>query len=237
MFSDVSERPVTLGSRAWYTLPLSIAAHVTVFTLLVVIPLIATDVLPSPRTVLPVFTPTAELPEPPPPPAPSVAAPTTPSTAPPATVQAAPAMAPDVIAPESPVVATPAGPGVPGGIDFGLPGGGTGAVNIPEPPRLAPPPSAQTYRPGGNIKVPAKIHHVPPVYPRIAQEARVDGTVILEATIGTDGRVTDVRVLRSKPLLDQAAIDAVRQWRFTPTLLNGVPVPIMMTVTVTFTLK
>ena len=62
------------------------------------------------------------------------------------------------------------------------------------------------------------------------------GVVILEATIDGEGSVRDVRVLRSKPLLDQAAVDAVRQWRFTPTLLNDHPVPVLMTVTVSFAL-
>jgi len=61
--------------------------------------------------------------------------------------------------------------------------------------------------------------------------------VIIEATIGTDGKVKDAKVLRTIPLLDQAALDAVRQWEFTPTLLNGVPVPVIMTVTVNFTLQ
>jgi periplasmic protein TonB len=75
------------------------------------------------------------------------------------------------------------------------------------------------------------------VYPSIAQSARVQGVVIVEATIGPDGKVSDARVLRSIPLLDQAALDAVRQWVFTPTLLNGVPVPVIMTVTVNFTLQ
>jgi periplasmic protein TonB len=78
---------------------------------------------------------------------------------------------------------------------------------------------------------------VNPVYPSIAQSARVQGVVIVEATIGPDGKVSDARVLRSIPLLDQAALDAVRQWVFTPTLLNGVPVPVIMTVTVNFTLQ
>jgi TonB family protein len=64
----------------------------------------------------------------------------------------------------------------------------------------------------------------------------VSGIVILELTIGTDGRVTNARVIRSVPLLDQAALDAVRQWVFTPTLLNGVPVPVLMSVTVNFSL-
>jgi protein TonB len=75
------------------------------------------------------------------------------------------------------------------------------------------------------------------VYPPIAQSARVQGVVILEAVIGPTGKVQDVKVLRSIPLLDQAAIDAVRQWEYTPTTLNGVPVPVIMTVTVNFTLS
>ena len=63
----------------------------------------------------------------------------------------------------------------------------------------------------------------------------VTGAVIIEATIGPDGKVIDAKVLRSIPLLDQAALDAVRQWEYTPTLLNGVPVPVVVTVTINFT--
>ena len=84
---------------------------------------------------------------------------------------------------------------------------------------------------------PTKTKHVNPVYPPIAESARVQGVVILETIIGADGKVQDARVLRSIPLLDQAALDAVKQWEFTPTLLNGSPVPIIMTVTVQFTLQ
>ena len=71
----------------------------------------------------------------------------------------------------------------------------------------------------------------------MARSARVSGIVILEAVIGPDGRVTDVTVLRSVALLDEAAVEAVQQWEYTPTLLNGVPVPVIMTVTVNFTLR
>jgi protein TonB len=78
---------------------------------------------------------------------------------------------------------------------------------------------------------------VAPIYPPVALAAGREGTVILEAVIGEDGRVRDVRVMRAVPLLDQAAMDAVRQWRFTPTLLNGQPVPVIMSVTVGFHLK
>jgi protein TonB len=92
-------------------------------------------------------------------------------------------------------------------------------------------------RVGGNIKAPTNVKRVNPVYPPIAQSARVQGVVIIEATIGPDGSVKDAKILRSIPLLDQAALDAVKQWKFTPTLLNGVPVPVIMTVTVNFTLQ
>jgi protein TonB len=78
---------------------------------------------------------------------------------------------------------------------------------------------------------------VQPVYPAIAQSARVQGVVVIEAVIGTDGKVRDAKVLRSIPLLDQAAVEAVRQWEYTPSRLNGVPVPVIMTVTVNFTLR
>jgi protein TonB len=95
---------------------------------------------------------------------------------------------------------------------------------------------AQPVRVGGQIRAPMQIRKVNPEYPPIAQSARVQGVVILEALIDEQGKVADARVLRSIPLLDQAAIDAVRQWEYTPTLLNGAPVPVIMTVTVQFTL-
>jgi TonB family protein len=92
-------------------------------------------------------------------------------------------------------------------------------------------------RVGGAIKSPLKIRDVRPVYPPIAREAGVSGVVIIEAKIGADGSIEDARVLRSIPLLDEAALDAVKQWRFVPTLLNGKPVPIIMTMTVNFALE
>jgi protein TonB len=111
---------------------------------------------------------------------------------------------------------------------------GTGAAGSTQPP---PPAPGEPIRIGGNIASPKRVKNVPPVYPPIAQSARVSGTVIVEVTIGADGRVTNATILRSIPLLDQAALDAVKQWVFTPTLLNNVPVPVIMTVTVNFTLQ
>jgi TonB family protein len=90
-------------------------------------------------------------------------------------------------------------------------------------------------RPGGRIMPPKKIKDVPPVYPALAQSAHVSGQVTIEATIGADGKVVDAKVVRSIPLLDQAALDAVRQWEYLPTMLNGRPVPVIVTVTINFT--
>jgi len=114
-------------------------------------------------------------------------------------------------------------------------------VTTPRPAALAAGAAAglagmQPVRVGEGIRAPTQIRKVQPIYPPIAQAARVQGIVILEATIGVDGRVADARILRSVPLLDQAAIDAVRQWEYSPTLLNGKPVPVVMTVTQTFNL-
>jgi TonB family protein len=107
-----------------------------------------------------------------------------------------------------------------------------------------PPPEFQALldqlkpmRISGDIKVPVKVKDVKPDYPPIAQSARVQGVVIVEAIIGADGNIAGSRVLRSIPLLDEAALASVNQWRFMPTLMNGEPVPMLMTVTVNFALK
>jgi TonB family protein len=123
----------------------------------------------------------------------------------------------------------------------GAPGGVVGGFDAPPPP--PPPPGAKNLsepgavRVGGDIRPPTKVVNVNPVYPPEAREARVQGVVILDILVSEDGRVEKAKVLRSIPQLDQAAIDAVTQWMFTPTLLNGVPQKVIMTVTVNFTLQ
>src|SRR4051812_43441583 len=105
---------------------------------------------------------------------------------------------------------------------------------------IAPPPPPEPSAPirlHSGMKAPVKIADVPPAYPVIARTARIQGVVILEAVLDAQGRVASVHVLRSIPLLDSAAVDAVQQWRFTPALLNGEAVPVVMTVTVNFTLR
>jgi protein TonB len=137
--------------------------------------------------------------------------------------------------------------GVVGGVQGGVEGGVVGGVlgGVPEPAALPPPPPPPTTQPaapkgpvrvGGQIKEPSKVRNVPPSYPDIAKQARVQGVVVLEAVISPSGAVTNVRVLKGVPLLNDAAADAVRQWRYTPTMLNGQPVSVVMTVTVNFRL-
>lgn len=108
---------------------------------------------------------------------------------------------------------------------------------LPQPAAVSWNPGDPPLRIGGQIKEPKKLKDVRPVYPEIALHARVQGVVILEVQIDQDGRVSNARVLRPVALLDDAAIDAVLQWEFMPTLVNGQPVPVIMTVTVNFTLQ
>ena len=96
---------------------------------------------------------------------------------------------------------------------------------------------SQRLRVGGVIPAPQKLFDVRPVYSENAQAAGIQGTIILGVVIGEDGAVTETVVLRSIPELDQAAVDAVRQWRFEPTLVNGEPVEVEMNVTVQFSLQ
>src|SRR5262249_33449859 len=129
--------------------------------------------------------------------------------------------------------------GVPGPIDNNLIGvpGGLGTEVLPPSVVVAPqPPQPKTPIRHSGVKPPQRLVNVAPVYPSVALAVHKEGIVIIDATIDEQGNVTDTRILRSIPLLDEAALAAVRQWKFSPTLLNGVPVPIVMTVTANFKL-
>ena len=234
MFGEIAEPTFRVGSRKWYTVPLSIVAHVMVIGAVVVVPLIATDVLPTPATMM-----SFVLPAPPPVPIEVVRRPR-PAVAPePPPVVAVNDNFVPVVAPEQIFEETGFDLSAVGGVEGGVVGDVVvgrivGGINEPPPP---PPAEPEPVRVGGNISPPTKTKDAPPVYPPVAQSARVQGIVILEAVIGPSGRVTEVTVLRSVPLLDEAAIAAVKQWEYTPTLLNGVPVPVIVTVTVNFTLQ
>jgi protein TonB len=219
--------------RRTLTLPLSIAVHAGVFSAVVMIPVLTSD-LPDPTgsAVRAFFAEPVTPPPPPPPPARAPAARVEPKPAViPATAFTTPVETPDQVVPEAAgELGFDSGAN---GVEGGVPGGVVGGIvgGLPDAP---PPP--QPVRVGGGIKEPKKLRHVDPVYPRIAAMARVQGIVVLECLLSPEGRVADVKVLQGIPLLDEAAVHAVRQWLFTPTLFNGVPVPAIMTVNVRFAL-
>jgi periplasmic protein TonB len=222
----------TVGaSRRVSLLPISIAAHAALLAAWFIVPLFATELPDPPSRAMAAYIPVT-LPPPPAPPAQKDAVPQKPQSANP---DAAPTEAPSKIAPERAVDTPQSGFETEGAIT-GIPGGIPMKVESVPPP---PPPSVEKVplRPGGQIQPPRKLKDVAPIYPQIALSARREGTVIVEAIIGEDGRVQQARVLRSVQLLDEAALAAVRQWVFTPTRLNGEPVPIVMTITVTFRLQ
>lgn len=246
MFESVN-RPVTPRRNRMATLAASLIAHATVIVLLIIAPLLYfTNQLPKPPDMLAFVV--ASAPPPPPPPPPPPAAPQKPHGAKPKTarkpvetrVVPAPVEAPQTIEPERlpevPVQQFGVEGGVPGGIAGGIVGG---LAVMPAPPPPPPPPPAAPPKPvriGGDIQQPTLVHRVNPEYPPIAISARKEGIVILEATVDEHGAVERVRVLRSEPLLDKAAIDAVKQWRYSPLQLNGRAHPFILTVTVSFNL-
>ncbi len=212
-----------------YTLLVSIVVHATVVCAALILPIMATHAAPRPLERIRVV----------------LAEPVVPAASRVRPLQPTRTVNPNA-APVEPAVIAPEGPPVPegrpeiderAGLELGGPGVPGALLNAPpdEPP---PPPAPKPVplRVGGVVRPPEKLHHANPIYPPMALSARVEGMVILEALIAEDGSVQDVRVLRSTPLLDPAAEHAVRQWRYRPTLLNGQAVPLLMTVTVSFSL-
>ena len=220
----------SIGARRRVSLlPISIAAHAIVLAAWFIVPLFATELPDPPSRAMAAYV-AVTLPPPPAPPAQHDAVPQKPQSANP---DAAPTEAPSKIVPERAADTPQSGFETEGAIN-GIPGGIPMKVESVPPP---PPVEKVPVRPGGQIQPPRKLKDAAPIYPQIALSARREGTVIVEAIIGEDGRVQQARVLRSVQLLDEAALTAVRQWVFTPTRLNGEPVPVVMTVTVTFRIQ
>ena len=217
----------------WFMLPVSVGAHVIAALAMLIVPLAAEVEWPSPAPLHSAMVTTIA---PVPPEVVQLAAPRR--------TAVAPLVAPPALAPERDVLAV-AGSGpsseLPSGASIGsmLPAGigdsiAVAAPAVPDPP---PPVRQAPVRSGQGVREPRKIVDVPPIYPPIALNARIEGAVILEAVINERGEIERVKVLRSQPLLDDAAVSAVRRWRYTPTLLNGAPVSVLLTITINFTLS
>jgi protein TonB len=226
-------RPGFGGSSA----VLSIGMHVLAVLAIVIVPLLLEAPLPGQQLEAHAFFASPLDLAPPPPPPPPAPARTAARPRPTSSVKPAQFFAPAATVETIPESALDLGldGGVPGGVEGGVPGGVVGGVigGLPDAPA---PPAAKPVWVGGAVKEPRKLKDVRPVYPLIAVQARVQGMVILECTIDATGRVVEAKVVRGNPILNDAAIEAVRQWVYTPTLLNGIPVPIMMDVTVQFRL-
>jgi periplasmic protein TonB len=236
----VTEQESGAGRKS-ATFLISIVAHTLLVAAIVVVPLLYYDALPDTGVLKAFFVAPLELappPPPPPPPAagPKVAAKVAPRTEPvPTTAFVAPIEMPEEIKPEEGLDALGVEGGVPGGVEGGVPGGVVGGVVGGLP--AEPPPAPQVVRVGGMVAAPKLIKRVEPIYPELAIASRAAATIILEAQVDVHGAVKTVRVLRGHPLFDEAAMTAVRQWRYKPLLLNGQPTEFILTVTVLFNIR
>jgi len=233
LFDNIVRPSASSGTNRWRLVPLSIATHLLIVAALVIVPFTAVSVFPTPESAL-AFTP---------PPAPRPI---------PVVMRSSPAALRDdihlnVTAPALHAVQSVAEPpptmGTLTSTAHSWPlAGPPFAVFMPPvaedvPPAAVPPSSAPPVRVGGAIGEPRRVHYVAPVFPAVARTSRTEGVVILEIVVTRDGLIRDATLLRSHPMFDQAALDAVRQWRYTPTTLNGTPVDVTMTVTVRFNLE
>ena len=222
----------------WSFWPVSITAHVLAGLAMLIVPLTADVSWPVPAPLHRLSLATKVIPVPPEVVA-TVPATRSPRNAP--TITAPPTLASprEVATPQVGVLAPDFLPMGTGALDPSL----LGPPGIPVPGPPSPPPvpepkrAAQVFRVGQGVREPRRIAGAAPEYPPLARSARVEGVVILEAVIDAQGTIDRVKVLKSVPLLDGAAVAAVKGWRYTPTLLNGVPVSVLMTITMNFTLQ
>jgi protein TonB len=239
MFDLITGKAAHLPHKPAVPILLSSAAQMVVMGLMIVLPwLYVTDQLPEVSTMM-AFVTAPPPPSPPPPPPPPAHAPAkTPSAAPepvPTSGEVAPVEVPPQVVPEALAAdlgeAEVAGEG---GVSGGIPGGMVGGFDSEIPP---PPARRGPIRIGGQVQPPTLVHRVNPVYPGVAISAGIEGVVILEAIVDEEGRVEDLKVLRSNGVLDHPALEAVRQWRYSPVLLNGRPERFILTVVVSFRLE
>lgn len=231
---------------------ISIGVHAAIVAAVLIVPLLYTQVIDLHQfEVTYLAAPLVPAPPPPPPPAAAVAR-QVPRKVLPATAKLTmPIAIPKTIpAPSAtPEAASDIVAGVAGGVVGGVPGGQVGGLlgGIAEGagPAAPPPPApvAEALVPsgplhvGGEVKPPRELYKTPPKYPLLAVQARIEGVVEIDALIDKDGNVVQARAISGPGVLVPAALDAVKQWKYQPTYLNGVPWPIELTVHVTFSLS
>jgi protein TonB len=244
MFEDLVEcSPVSKKTNKPWTVMVSMIFQVAFLGILILIPLIYTEALPKTMMATLLVAPPPP-PPPPPPPAPAQIVKVKPIQH---LMQSGKLVAPKAIPKDIKIIKEEAEPpemitGVSGGVPGGVPGGSAGGViggviggvgANPAPPK----PPQQRIRQGGNVTAAMILSRTQPIYPPLARQTRIQGTVKLHAIIAKDGSVQQLEVLSGHPLLVQSALDAVRQWRYKPTLLNGDPVEVDTTIDVIFSLN
>jgi protein TonB len=236
MFDDLVESTTTARkSKTGVGMLISIIVQSIILGVLILIPLIYTQALP--KAFLSTLLVAPAPPPPPPPPAQALVK----AIKPVKLITGGKLMAPKSIPKDVAIIkedAPPpdiAQPAVFGGIAGAgiISAGPIGGVAPPPPPKAVTP---QRIKQGGNVTAASIITQTRPVYPPLARQARIQGSVVLHAIIDKDGNVAQLEVVSGHPLLVQAALDAVRSWRYKPTLLNGDPVEVDTTITVTFTM-
>lgn len=256
MFEQTFVDGVGKTHRTW-TVLVSFAGQVLMIGIAVIIPMIYFDALP--KSQLTSFL-VAPPPPPPPPPPPAAAAPVKVVKVIPRQFDAGRLMAPKAVPKEVAIIKeeelpppSAGGIGVVGGVPGGVPGGQMGGVLggiVGSVPTAAPPPppppvkkedpkpvTPQRIRVGGNVQQAKLINQPRPMYPPLAKQARISGVVRLNAIISKDGTIQNLTVISGHPLLVPSAMDAVKQWRYAPTLLNGEPVEVVTQIDVNFTLS
>src|SRR5271170_1517497 len=240
MFDDlvVSSANPKRTNNSW-TVALSAIIQACLLGILILIPLIYTEALP--KQLLTTFLVPPPPPPPPPPPAAAIQRIVKPVVR---LIHNGQMMAPTVIPKKVQMIKEEEMPpdvgavGVVGGVPGGQAGGVLGGIiggsggGMPPPPKATP----SRIRVGGNVASAKLVRQVTPLYPPIAKTAHISGTVILHAVIAKDGTIQELTYVSGPPLLMKNAMDAVRQWRYSPTLLNGDPVEVDTTISVVFTL-
>jgi protein TonB len=241
MFEDsLVESTGRLGSgRTKYTTFLSFLLQCTLIGVLVLIPLIYTEALPA-KAMLTTLVAPPPPPPPPPPPTPQVQVVKKISTDIIDGALRTPTKIPDkikkVVEEEAPPPVTSSNMGVIGGVGpAGSPGGVLGGV-LASANSAAPRIEVKKLRVSAGVQASKLISQPKPLYPPIAKQARVQGTVVLAATISKQGTIDNLRVVSGHPMLTQSALQAVRQWKYQPTYLNGEPVEVETTINVNFSL-
>jgi periplasmic protein TonB len=244
MFEDsLLESSGRLRTKRKWTTVLSLVLQCLLIGVMILVPLIYTEALPRQQLMTFLVAP----PPPPPPPPPPAAMPVRVVKVVQTDIMNGQLRTPTKIPEKVAMIKEEAAPppmttaGVIGGVPGGVPGGSLGGVMggiIGGTPVAVPKVATPTrVRVSAGVQQGNLISQVKPTYPAIAKSARIQGAVVLQAEISKQGTIENLRVISGHPMLVQNALDAVKQWRYKPYLLNGEPVPVETTITVNFTLS